>query len=221
MLFRDRRDAGRKLSLKIYNSAQPDDTLLLALPRGGVPVAYEIARAMGAGLDIFIVRKLGTPGQPELAMGAVASGGFTVVNSDIVSGAGVPDAALDAAREQARQEIERQEKAYRGRRSPIAIEGRAVILVDDGIATGATMRAAIGAVRARQPRRITVATPVAPASTCQELAGEADLVLCLEQPEPFVAVGGWYTDFSQVSDDEVRDFLSELAGERTDPLLRR
>jgi predicted phosphoribosyltransferase len=221
MLFRDRRDAGRKLSLKIYNSAQPDDTLLLALPRGGVPVAYEIARAMGAALDVVIVRKLGTPGQAELAMGAVASGGFTVLNSDIVSSVGVPDAALEAAREQAHQEIERQEKTYRGRRSPIAVEGRAVILVDDGIATGATMRAAIGAVRERKPRRITVATPVAPASTCQELAHEADLVICLERPEPFVAVGGWYADFSQVSDEEVRDFLSELAGERTDPLLRR
>jgi putative phosphoribosyl transferase len=208
MLLRDRREAGRQLAQKLRTSAHQEDTLVLALPRGGVPVGYEVARALGAELDVFIVRKLGVPGQRELAMGAVASGGTVVVNSEVVRLLGLPPSAIDEAAAEARQEIERQEKLYRGSRPPTPVSGRDVILVDDGLATGSTMRAAARAVRAQKPRRLVIAVPVAPSSSCRDLADEADEVICLLTPEPFSAVGEWYVNFAQTNDDEVRDLLS-------------
>jgi predicted phosphoribosyltransferase len=208
MLFDDRQDAGRQLGQKLRSYADRDDTLVLALPRGGVPVAYEVARAMAAPLDVFIVRKLGTPGQRELAMGAVASGGIVVVNHDVLRWLRLPESAIEAAAAPARAEMERQEKAFRGDRPPVSIEGRIVVLVDDGLATGSTMRAALRAVSARRPQRVIVAVPVGAASTCEELRREADEVVCLQTPESFRSVGQWYRDFTQTEDDEVREYLT-------------
>ncbi len=212
-LFRDRFHAGQALAAALESSAGRPDLLVLALPRGGVPVAYEVARALPAPLDVFLVRKLGVPGHEELAMGAIASGGVRVVNDDVVSMLGIPEAALEAAAERERGELRRREAAYRDDRPPPEVRGRTLILVDDGLATGSTMRAAARAVRALGPASVTVAVPVAAAEVCQELRREVDRVVCLATPEPFQAVGLWYADFSETSDAEVRELLARAADE--------
>jgi predicted phosphoribosyltransferase len=210
-LFRDRRDAGRLLAAKLAAYANRPDVLVLALPRGGVPVAYEVARALKAALDVFIVRKLGLPGHEEFAMGAVASGGVRVLNDQIVDEFGIPEYVIDrvAAREQ--QELARRERLYRGDRPVPDVRGRTVILVDDGLATGATMHAAIRALQQQQPARIVVAVPVAAPETCEQLKAEVDEVICAVTPRPFRAVGLWYRDFSQTTDEEVRNLLAQSA----------
>ena len=210
-LFRDRRDAGRLLAAKLGTYANRPDVLVLALPRGGVPVAYEVARALGAPLDVFLVRKLGIPGHEELAMGAIASGGGRVLNDEVVRALNIPDRVIDAVAAREAQELARRERLYRGGRPPLDVRGRTVILVDDGLATGATMQAAVKAVRQQRPARLVVAVPIAPPETCEELRTEADEVICAVTPEPFHAVGLWYQDFSQTTDEEVRDLLAGRA----------
>ncbi|HLI27301.1 MAG TPA: phosphoribosyltransferase [Chloroflexota bacterium] len=212
--FRDRREAGRLLAARLAHYRGRPDVLVLALPRGGVPVGYEVARALGAPLDVFLVRKLGVPGHEELAMGAVASGGVQVLNDDVIAGLGLSERVVAAVTARELQELERRERLYRGARPPHEVHGRTVILVDDGLATGATMRAAIHALRSRGAARIVAAVPVAPPPTCAELRAEADEVVCLVTPEPFLAVGLWYEDFTQTSDDEVRALLADSAGEQ-------
>jgi len=205
--FADRTHAGRVLATELARYAHRPDVSVLALPRGGVPVGYEVARALGVPLDVFVVRKLGVPGHEELAMGAIASGGVRLLNEDVVALAGVSEEAIDevAAREAA--EIRRRERVYRGDRGPPDLRGRTVILVDDGLATGASMRAAAAAVRRQGPAWVVVAVPAAAADTCETLRGEVDELVCLMTPEPFHAVGLWYEDFSQTSDEEVRQLL--------------
>jgi predicted phosphoribosyltransferase len=207
--FRDRVNAGKVLAEHLRKYAGRPDVIVLALPRGGVPVAYEVAKALGAPLDVFIVRKLGVPGHEEYAMGAVASGGVRVVNEDVIRGLGLNDVAIErvAARELA--ELNRRERLYRGDRPEPDLEGRTVILVDDGLATGSTMKAAVKALAARGPARIVVAVPIAAADTCQALRREVDEVVCAVTPEPFHAVGLWYDDFRQTSDEEVHDLLAK------------
>jgi predicted phosphoribosyltransferase len=206
-VFRDRRDAGRVLAGLLTHFHDRDDVIVLGLPRGGVPVAHEVASALRAPLDVFVVRKLGLPGHPELAMGAIASGGTTVLNDDVARSSGVlPDVVRQVADREGR-ELSRREQTYRGDRPLADIAGRTVILVDDGLATGATMRAAIQAVRALRPARIVVAVPAAPASICEELTRDVDEVVCARTPSPFLAVGEWYRDFAQTTDKEVRDLL--------------
>ncbi|TMK07340.1 MAG: hypothetical protein E6G71_11285 [Alphaproteobacteria bacterium] len=207
-LFRDRRDAGRLLAEKLAAYANRPDVLVLALPRGGVPVAYEVARRLGAPLDVFVVRKLGVPGHEELAMGAVATGGVRVLNDQLVEQLGIPDQMIDAVAARERQELARRERLYRGGRPPPDVRGRTVILVDDGLATGATMYAAIEALRKQNPGRIVVAVPTASPETCEEMKAKADHVICAITPDPFQAVGRWYQDFSQTSDEEVADLLA-------------
>jgi putative phosphoribosyl transferase len=206
--FRDRAEAGRLLGERLQRYAGRDDVIVLALPRGGVPVGRELARALGAPLDVFVVRKLGLPGQEELAMGALASGGARVVNEPLAEQLGLSDAVLDRAAEREQVELERRERLYRGDRPPAPVAGRVVLLVDDGLATGSTMRAAVAALRMQGPARIVAAVPTAPPQTCAELAKEVDEIECLMQPQPFHAVGLWYHDFSEVSDDEVRRMLA-------------
>jgi predicted phosphoribosyltransferase len=205
--FRNRTDAGRRLAEKLAAYANRPDVLVLALPRGGVPVGFEVARALGAPLDVFLVRKLGVPDYEELAMGAVATGGVRVLNDEIVRGLGISEHEVDAAAARELQELARRERLYRGDRPLPGIAGRTVILVDDGLATGATMRAAIAAVRQQQPARIVVAVPTASPDTCEALKAEADDLVCAMTPEPFLAVGHWYEDFTQTTDDEVRELL--------------
>jgi len=206
--FRDRREAGRRLAEKLTAYAGRPDVIVLALPRGGVPVAYEVARALGAPLDVYLVRKLGVPGQEELAMGAIATGGVVVLNEPVVRGLGIPRYVIDAVTAWQQRELERRESLYRGEAPPPDVRGQTVILVDDGLATGATMRAAVAALRKQQPARIVVAVPTAPPGTCEELRTETDDVVCAMTPEPFQSVGLWYEDFSQTTDDEVRELLA-------------
>jgi erythromycin esterase-like protein/predicted phosphoribosyltransferase len=206
--FRNRREAGRLLAAKLAAYANRPDVLVLALPRGGVPVAYEVAGALGAPLDVFLVRKLGVPGHEELAMGAVATGGVRVLNDQVVGALRIPDYVIEAVAAQEQLELTRRERLYRGGRPPPDVHGRTVILVDDGLATGATMHAAIKALRQQQPARIVVAVPTASRQTCDELRAEVDEVICAITPEPFHAVGLWYEDFSQTTDEEVRDLLA-------------
>jgi putative phosphoribosyl transferase len=207
--FQDRREAGRVLAESLREFAQDRNVLVLALPRGGVPVAYEIARALNLPLDVFIVRKLGVPGYEELAMGAIASGGVRVLNEDVVQRLGVSEHQIDQAAAREQQEIERRELEYRGDLPPINVAGKKIILVDDGLATGATMRAAVEALAAAGAMQIIVAVPVGSIEAVQRLAREADQVLCPLQPEDFAAVGQWYDDFSQTSDEEVRELMAE------------
>ena len=205
--FRNRIDAGRQLAEKLAAYVNRPGVLVLALPRGGVPVGFEVARELGAPRDVFLVRKLGVPGYEELAMGAVATGCVRVLNDEIVRGLGISEHEIDAAATRELQELARRERLYRGDRPLPDIAGRTVILVDDGLATGATMRAAIAAVRQQQPARIVVAVPTACPDTCEALKAEADDVVCAMIPEPFLAVGHWYEDFTQTTDDEVRELL--------------
>jgi len=213
--FRDRREAGQVLADTLTAYAGRPDMLVLALPRGGVPVAYEVARALGAPLDVFLVRKLGVPGHEELAMGAVATGGVRVLNDQVVGALGIPPSVIEAVAAWQQQELARRERLYRGDRPPPDVRGRTVILVDDGLATGSTMRAALAALRRQQPARLVVAVPTAAPETCDELRAEADDVVCATTPEPFHSVGLWYEDFSQTTDEEVRELLERAArGER-------
>ena len=207
MIFRDRTDAGRQLAARLTRYADRTDVLVLALPRGGVPVAYEVAKALKAPLDVFLVRKLGVPGHEELAMGAIASGGVRVLNEDLVDYLRIPDGVIDAVAAVEQRELERREHAYRDDHPPLDVKDSIVILVDDGLATGSTMRAAAAALRLQKPRRIVVAVPVSSAETCEELRSEVDEIVCAVTPEHFQGVGLWYEDFSQTSDEEVRELL--------------
>jgi putative phosphoribosyl transferase len=205
--FRDRFEAGRYLASALKHYAGRPNLLVLALPRGGVPVAYEVARALRAPLDVMLVRKLGVPGHEELAMGAIASGGIRVISDDVVRALGLPDRAIATVAAQEEHELRRREHLYRGDRPPPDVIGKTVILVDDGLATGSTMRAAIAALKAQGPERLVVAVPVAAPETCEVIQREVDEVICALAPEPFLAVGQWYQDFSQISDEEVRQLL--------------
>jgi putative phosphoribosyl transferase len=207
MIFRDRTDAGRQLAARLTRYADRTDVLVLALPRGGVPVAYEVAKALKAPLDVFLVRKLGVPGHEELAMGAIASGGVRVLNEDLVDYLRIPDGVIDAVAAVEQRELERREHAYRDDHPPPDVKDSIVILVDDGLATGSTMRAAAAALRLQKPRRIVVAVPVSSAEACEELRSEVDEIVCAVTPEHFQGVGLWYEDFSQTSDEEVRELL--------------
>ena len=209
--YRDRAEAGRVLAEELTEYAGRDDVLVLALPRGGVPVAFEVARALKAPLDVFLVRKLGTPGREELAMGAIATGGVRLLNEEVVRHLRIPDEVLDRVTAAELEELRRRERAYRDDLPAPAVAGRTVILVDDGLATGASMRAAVAALRQMQPARIVVAVPIAAPATCEEFQDEVDQVVCARTPEPFYAVGLWYEDFSQTSDDEVRELLRRAA----------
>ena len=209
--FRDRRDAGRILASYLAQYADRPDVVILALPRGGVPVGFELARALRAPLDVMVVRKLGVPGHEELAMGAIASGGVRILNHDVIQMLGIRPDTFECVAEQEQQELARREAAYRGNRGPAAVKGRTVILVDDGLATGSTMRAAVAALRTLQPSCIVIAVPTAAAETCRELKAEADDVVCAMTPTPFFGVGQWYDDFSQTTDEEVHRLLQEAA----------
>lgn len=210
-LFRDRRDAGRRLAEKLRGYAG-SSAIALALPRGGVPVAAEVAAVLDLPLDIFSVRKLGVPGHAELAMGALATGGVRVMNNGMVRELGIPEHLIQAVVQSETAELERREAAYRGGRAPLDVQGRTVILVDDGLATGATMLAAVRALRARGAARIVVAVPVAAPEACSMLAAQADEVVCAVTPEPFWAVGYWYDDFEQMTDEEVQTLLAAWSG---------
>ena len=210
--FRDRADAGRRLAAKLAGYPGRGDVLVLALPRGGVPVAFAVAEALAAPLDVFVVRKLGFPGHEEYAMGAIASGFVRVLNEDAAS---VPPAVLDRVTAAEHAELVRRERAYRGDRPPPGVRGRAVILIDDGLATGAAMRAAATALRQMGPARLTVAVPVASEGTCDEFRSEVDEIVCAITPPHLQAVGRWYLDFSQTTDDEVRDLLHRASSRNT------
>ena len=206
--FRDRHEAGVLLGRELMKRlAGRDDVLVLALPRGGVPVGYEVARALEAPLDVFIVRKLGVPGHEELAMGAIASGGVRIINRDVLGWLPVSQKAIDAVAAREQQELERRERDYRGSRAPLDVHGKTAIVVDDGLATGSSMRAAVAALHKMGPAAIVVAVPVAAAQTCSDFRAEGIDVVCLRTPEPFEAVGLWYDDFSQTTDEEVHELL--------------
>jgi putative phosphoribosyl transferase len=210
--FVDRQAAGRELATHLERYADRRDTVVLGLARGGLPVAVEVARALRLELDVFLVRKLGVPGHEELAMGAIASGGVLVVNEQVLERVAAPREEIDAVGAREQEELERRERTYRGGRAPADVAGRTAILVDDGLATGATMRAAALAVQQRNPARVVIAVPVAAAETCNEFRGDVDEVVCAITPAPFFAVGLWYEDFSQTSDEEVRKLLERAAG---------
>jgi len=211
-VFADRREAGQALA-RVLASAKERDPVVLGLPRGGVPVAYEVARALEAPLDVFVVRKLGVPWQPELAMGAIASGDVLVRNESVLAGMTDADEALERVRKQEWEELERRERAYRGGRGAIPLGGRTVIVVDDGLATGSSMKAAVKALRVAGAERIVVAVPVGPPDTCRQLEALADRLVCLERPSLFMAVGQWYEDFAQTRDEEVSELLRRASAE--------
>jgi putative phosphoribosyl transferase len=206
-VFRDRTEAGRLLASRLTAYANRPGVLVLALPRGGVPVGYEVARALHAPLDVIIVRKLGVPGQEELALGAIASGGVRVLNDDVVRMLALPAEVIDSVVAHEQRELERREQLYRGDRPAHKVHGRTIILVDDGMATGATMRTAVAVVKQQQPTRIIIAVPVAASATCEELAAQVNAVVCVIRPKSFYAVGCWYERFPQTTDEEVRDLL--------------
>ena len=216
----DRRQAGRVLAGALHVYQKAPDVVVLGLPRGGVPVAYEIAQQLEVPLDVFVVRKLGVPRHEELAMGAVASGGVRVLNDEVVDELGIPDQVLDEVVARERRELERRERAYRGKRPPLEVAGKTVILIDDGLATGSTMRAAIAGLRQLHPHRLVVAVPIAAPATCRSVGEEVDVMICAVTPDPFIAVGLWYDDFSPTTDEEVSALLA-LAQERVDAPERR
>lgn len=203
MRFRDRIDAGQQLASRLMKYAGRQDVLVLGLPRGGVPVAAEVARALRAPLDVFVVRKLGVPGHAELAMGAIASGGVRVLSDALIDELGIPRAAVAQVAAREHLELERRERLYRGDRHPPVLQDRVVIVIDDGLATGATMEAAVEALRVHRPSRIVVAAPVGAPETCRRLASIADEIICVQTPAPFNAVGLWYENFAQTTDEEV------------------
>jgi putative phosphoribosyl transferase len=209
--FLNRTDAGRRLAAELTRFAARSDVVVLGLPRGGVPVAYEIALALDAPLDVFVVRKLGLPGHEEFGIGAIASGGVRIVDESVLRAYGIDAATLDRITERERRELERRERRYRDDRPFPPINHRLVILVDDGLATGSTMRAAVAALRAEGPREIVIAVPVGAPETCAAMRHVADEVVCLETPDPFYAVGLWYEDFEQTTDEEVHDLLERAA----------
>jgi putative phosphoribosyl transferase len=210
-LFKNRSDAGRFLATKLTHYAYQPDVLILALPRGGVPVGFEIATSLELPLDVFIVRKLGVPGYEELAMGAIATGGIRVLNEEIVQHLNIPERAIEAVAREELLELERREKLYRGNREPVEISRHRAILVDDGLATGSSMRAAVRALRQFNPASISVAVPVASKDTCDHFRNEVDEIICGRTPEPFMAVGQWYEDFTQTTDEEVSELLDRAA----------
>lgn len=209
MRFRNRVEAGRQLATKLGEYAGRSDVTVLALPRGGVPVAHEVAQQLGAPLDVFLVRKLGVPAHPELAMGAIAEGGVQVLSDDLIAELGIPRPLVQQVAARERLELERRDQLYRSGRARADVRNRVVILVDDGLATGSTMQAAIAALRRLEPAKIVVAAPVGASDTCQLMRRLADDVVCAITPEPFQAVGLWYQDFMQTTDDEVRELLAE------------
>lgn len=215
--FADRTAAGRELAEHLRTYAARSDLIVLALPRGGLPVAFEIAEALAAPLDIFLVRKLGTPGHHELAMGAIASGGVRVLNDEVVQWYGITSAQIDAIAKREQAELERREAMYREPGRSLDLKDRVVILVDDGLATGSTMRAAVQAVKAQQPARVIVAVPVGARETCAALRAVADEVVCARMPQPFSAVGQWYVNFDQTTDEEVRALLRQHKSQRRGP----
>ncbi|MEW6737735.1 MAG: phosphoribosyltransferase [Acidobacteriota bacterium] len=214
MLFNDRSDAGKRLATRLMSYANDPDVIILALPRGGVPVAYEIAEALNAPLDVFLVRKLGVPGHRELAMGAIASGGVCVINDDVVNYLNIPDEVIDRVSQEETQELYRREFLYRHGRAMPELPGRTIILVDDGLATGSSMRVAVKALKLAKPSRIVVAVPVAAPTTCNDFKDEVDEIICLETPESLQAIGLWYKDFSQTTDTQVQELL-ERSAQRT------
>jgi putative phosphoribosyl transferase len=205
--FRNRTEAGHFLAASLHDYRGRADALVLGLPRGGVPVAHQVAGELGAPLDVFVVRKLGVPGQEELAMGAIATGGVRILHEGVIRELGIPSQIIDLVTAKEQQELERREYLYRGTRDVLEIEGRTVIVVDDGVATGSTMKAALATLRRQKPARLIVAVPTAPAETCAELRTMADEVICLATPDPFYSVGGSYADFTPTTDEEVRDIL--------------
>src|SRR5882724_3681380 len=209
MIYRDRSEAGKHLAARLAKYANRDDVLVLALPRGGVPVGFEVAKQLHVPLDIFLVRKLGLPGHEELAMGAISTGGVRVLNEDVVDYLQIPEGVIDAIAAIELRELERRERAYRGDRPEPDVQGKTIILVDDGLATGSTMRAAAVALRQQNPARIVIAVPVSARQTCDEYRMGVDEIVCVNMPEPFHGVGLWYNDFSQTSDDEVRELLKK------------
>jgi putative phosphoribosyl transferase len=213
MIFPDRTEAGRRLALRLREYANRKDVIVLGIPRGGVPVAFEVARMLKVPLDILVLRKLGVPGHEELGFGAIASGGIRALNPEIVEALRISPWDIELVTNRERKELTRREHAYRGRRPPLDVSGLTAILVDDGIATGSGMRAAIDALRQMKPAHIVIAVPVAPGSTCDRLRPEVDDLVCLEAPEPFYGVGQFYFDFSQVSDHEVNELLDRAAAE--------
>ena len=206
--YRNRSEAGQTLATYLDAYSGRQDLLVLALPRGGVPVAYEVARALHAPLDVFLVRKLGVPGHEELAMGAIASGGVRVLNEDVVRTLHIPASIIESVTEREQRELERRERLYRDQRPRPLVNGRTVILIDDGLATGASMRAAARALRQQHPARLVIAVPVAAPQSCEEFRTEVDEIICVFTPPDFYGVGWWYDDFSQTSDQEVRDLLA-------------
>ena len=212
MVYLDRAQAGIVLAKQLARFANREDVVVLGLPRGGVPVAAEVARALNAPLDVFVVRKLGLPGHEELAIGAIASGGVCILNDDVMRYAGLPGPVLEVVKQRERLELERRELVYREGRAAVEVEGRTVILIDDGLATGSSMLAAVESVRRLKPARIVVAVPVAAAEAFETLRRAADECISASTPDPFIAVGRWYRDFAQTTDDEVRDILSRQNG---------
>ena len=208
-LFKDRIDAGHRLAVTLKERVQGHDILVLALPRGGVPIGSVVAEALGADLDVFLVRKLGVPWHQELAMGAISSGGMTVMNESILRTMNVSQAEIDSVIDRERNELSRRERLYRGDRPPPAISDRTIIVVDDGLATGSSMRAALQALRKQEPGFLATAVPVGPADVCRQLAKEADEAICLFTPSPFEAVGRWFVQFEQTSDQEVQSYLHQ------------
>jgi predicted phosphoribosyltransferase len=221
MIYRDRIDAGKQLAARLSDYVNRDDVLVLALPRGGVPVAHEVAKALHAPLDIFLVRKLGVPGHEELAMGAISTGGVRVINADVVDYLRIPARVVDAVVDTELRELARRERLYRGARKEPDVSGKTAILVDDGLATGSTMRAAVEALRQQHPARIVVAVPVSAPETCDEYRMGVDEIICAQTPELFMGVGKWYRNFSQTTDEEVREILARSESLNTADLKDR